>query len=234
MTIASAPVSQRVRLAVLDRIVRGEWAEGAPLPSEAAMCREFGTSRGSVRRALASLRAEGAIVGGRGRAPVVGRVVPSRPLLDARSFTEWARDEGRTAGQRTLSLDRRPATSHAAGALGLDEGATVVELVRVRTLDDVPVLLERAVFPPDVGRHLFGLDPVAGSVTAELARRGAAQVRSQHTVDAVGANRLDAETLAVPVGTPLLRDRRRAQDASGRTTTVVDARYRPDFATLRA
>ncbi|WP_395245372.1 GntR family transcriptional regulator [Agromyces sp. MMS24-K17] len=232
MTMAPAPVSQRVRVAVLDRIVRGEWAEGTPLPSEAALCREFGTSRGPVRRALAALRAEGAVIGGRGRAPVVGKVVPARPILDGRSFTDWALSEGRSPGQRTLSLDRRPATSAVAGVLGLDEGGTVVELVRIRMLDGRPVMLERAAFAPDVGRHLFGFDPDSGSVTTELARHGVAPAEVRHTVDAVAANRLDAESLGVAVGTPLLRDRRRSGDASGRAVGLTDARYRPDLATL--
>lgn len=232
MTTAPAPVSQRVRVAVLDRIVRGEWPEGTPLPSEAALCREFGTSRGPVRSALAALRAEGAVLGGRGRAPVVGRVVPARPVLDGRSFTDWALAEGREPGRRVLSLDRRPATSAVAGVLGLDEGGTAVELVRVRLLDGRPVLLERAAFAPDVGRHLFGFDLDSGSVRAELARHGVAPSTVRHTMDAVAATRLDAESLAVPVGTPLLRDRRRAVDRAGRTVELTDARYRPDLAML--
>lgn len=233
MSVTSAPVSQRVRAELRQRIERGEWAAGMPLPSEAALCREFGTSRGPVRRALSALRAEGFVVGGRGRAPVVGKVVPAQSLSTFRSFTEWATDEGKTPGTRTLTLERRASTTMVAGLLELDEGAVVVDLVRVRLLDDVPIMIERASFVPDVGRHLFGFDVDHGSVSAELARHDAPLVSASHTIDAVAANRLDAEALGIAAGAPLLRERRLSKDASGRPVEHAEARYRSEFATFR-
>ncbi|WP_127794627.1 GntR family transcriptional regulator [Agromyces sp. LHK192] len=233
MSTATAPVAQRVRAELRQRIERGEWQPGMPLPSEAALCREFGTSRGPVRRALSALRAEGFVVGGRGRPPVVGRVVPAQSLTTFRSFTEWARAEGKAPGTRIVALERRHATSMVAGLLELDEGATVVDLVRVRLLDDVPIMIERASFPTEVGRHLFGFDPERGSVSAELARHGCQLASARHTIDAVSANRLDAEMLGVHEGAPLLRERRRSQDASGRAVEYADARYRSEYATFR-
>ncbi|WP_350348746.1 GntR family transcriptional regulator [Agromyces sp. G08B096] len=233
MSATTAPVSQRVRAELRQRIERGEWTPGMSLPSEAALCREFGTSRGPVRRALSALRAEGFVVGGRGRPPVVGKVVPAQSLSTFKSFTEWAREEGKTPGTRTLVLERRASTSTVAGLLELDEGAVVVDLVRVRLLDDVPIMIERASFVPDVGRYLFGFDPDSGSVSAELARHGAPLVSARHTIDAVAANRLDAEALGIAAGAPLLRERRLSKDASGRPVEHAEARYRSEFATFR-
>ncbi|MGC8475229.1 MAG: FadR/GntR family transcriptional regulator [Acetobacteraceae bacterium] len=46
---------------VLQRIVAGQWAEGARLPSEQALCREFGVSRPTVREALMRLHADGLV-----------------------------------------------------------------------------------------------------------------------------------------------------------------------------
>ena len=48
------------------RITDGDWPPGFQLPSEAELCREFGTSRGPIRQALAFLRSEGAVTGGTG------------------------------------------------------------------------------------------------------------------------------------------------------------------------
>ncbi|QAY72904.1 GntR family transcriptional regulator [Agromyces protaetiae] len=233
MALTTAPVAQRVRAVLRDRIERGEWPAGMALPSEAALCREFGTSRGPVRRALSGLRADGYVVGGRGRPPVVGRVVPSQSLAEFRSFTEWARAEGKTPGTRTLVLERRAAASSVAGLLELDEGAVVVDLVRVRLLDDVPIMIERASFVPDVGRYLFGIDTDTCSVSAELARHGVPLVSARHTIDAVSANRLDAEALGIAAGAPLLRERRLSKDASGRPLEHAEARYRSEFAAFR-
>lgn len=203
------------------------------LPSEAALCREFGTSRGPIRRALAALRADGFIVGGRGKPPVVGKVVPAQSLATFRSFTDWAKAEGKTPGTRVLSLERRHAASATAGLLELDEGAYVVELIRVRLLDEVPIMIERASFVPEIGRLLLGLDLEHASVSAELARHGAALTRARHTIDAVAANPLDSEALGVHAGAPLLRERRLSHDAAGRAIEYAEARYRSEFATFR-
>ena len=85
------------------RIDRGELVPGAALPSEAQLCEQFGASRGTIRAALATLRREGLIDGGQGRPPVVRDVVASQPFENLVSFSAWAEQLGRTAGQRTHS-----------------------------------------------------------------------------------------------------------------------------------
>ncbi|MBM7506081.1 GntR family transcriptional regulator [Agromyces aurantiacus] len=227
-----APLHERVSGVLRERVARGEWAAGMRLPSEAALCREFGTSRGPIRRALSVLREEGVIVGGRGRAPVVGRVVPTQPFSTFSSFTEWARSIGRVPGQRTIEAASRPAPSTVAGLLGLDEGAAVVQVVRVRLLDDVPTMVERTSFPPEVGALLADLDADRGSLHAHLIARGVEFRRARHTIDAVAANPLDAEALEVASGSPLLRERRIAFDAARRPLSYADDRYRPELATF--
>ena len=223
---------ERVSATLRERVGRGEWTAGMRLPSEAALCREFGTSRGPVRRALAALREEGVIVGGRGRAPVVGRVVPTQPFSTFSSFTEWARSIGKTPGQRTIEAASRPAPSTVAGLLGLDEGAAVVQVVRVRLLDDVPTMVERTSFAPDIGALLEDMDADRGSLHAHLIARGVDLRRARHTIDAVAANPLDAEALEVGPGSPLLRERRITYDSARRPLSYADDRYRPELATF--
>jgi DNA-binding transcriptional MocR family regulator len=45
-----------------DRILRGRYAPGVRMPSEADLGHEYGVGRTTVRRAIAALRAEGLIV----------------------------------------------------------------------------------------------------------------------------------------------------------------------------
>jgi GntR family transcriptional regulator len=226
------PLHERVHDTLRERIGRGDWYAGMRLPSEAALCREFGTSRGPVRRALAVLREEGYVVGGRGRPPLVGRVVPTQPFSTFTSFTEWARAIGREPGQRTLEAGTRPAPSTVAGFLGLDEGATVTQVVRVRLLDGVPTMVERSSFPPEIGAFLDDLDCDRGSLHAHLVARGVDLRRARHTIDAVAANPLDSEVLEIDAGSPLLRERRITFDSSRRPLAYADDRYRPELATF--
>ncbi|WNV83853.1 GntR family transcriptional regulator [Umezawaea sp. Da 62-37] len=66
-TTKVAALTQTLR----DRIAGGELAPGAPIPSEAELGVEFGLSRGTVRNAVAQLRAEGWIVSYHGKGSFV-------------------------------------------------------------------------------------------------------------------------------------------------------------------
>jgi GntR family transcriptional regulator len=226
------PLHSRVADELRGRIQRGDLVPGAALPSEARLCEEFGASRGTIRFALAALRREGLIDGGQGRPPVVRDVVASQPFENLLSFTAWAEQMGRTPGQRTIEVARRAAGRAAAYELGLEAGTMAVDILRLRLLDGEPVMLERATFIEPVGRLLFDFDSDRGSIYAHLTAQGVDLRSARHTFDAVPACELDAQLLGVPVGAPLLRERRRATSADGTPLEYGDDRYRPDRVTF--
>ena len=214
------------------RIASGELGLGDAVPSEATLGTVHGASRGTVRQALGQLRAEGLIGGGRGRPPVVRSQRIPQPFDTLLSFTRWVERSGRTPGQRTIEIARRPATREAADALGLDEGEPVVQLLRLRLLDGVPAMIERTTFVAAVGRLLFDMDPDAGSVYAYLTERGVELVTARHVIDALAADDMDARLLDVGVGAPLLRERRRACGTDGDPLEYSDDRYLPHLVTF--
>jgi GntR family transcriptional regulator len=228
-TVRTLPaLHHRIATELRREITAGALAVGEPLPSEAQLCDRYQVSRGTVRHALAALRAEGAIGGGRGKPPVVRPPVTSQDFSAIASFSAWAHAVGREPGQRTLELARRPASPEVADALALEGGAPVVEVLRVRLLDGDPVMLERSRFVESVGRHLFDFDLDSGSIYAYLLGEGVDLARVTHVVDAVPAQELDAEHLGVAVGEPLLRARRRAADRDGEPLEWSEDRYRGD------
>ncbi|WP_258903371.1 GntR family transcriptional regulator [Actinokineospora sp. UTMC 2448] len=228
----TAPLHVRLADELRRRIARGVLPVGSALPSEAQLCAEFGASRGTVRQALSALRHEGLIGGGQGKPPVVRETAVAQPFETFLSFTRWAQQLGREPGQRTIEIARRGAGPAAADALGIDEGAPVVEVLRLRLLDGVPAMLERGSFIEPVGRLLFDVDTDAGSIYDSLLARGVDLHAARHTIDAVGADAVDARLLDVPPGAPLLRERRRACDSSGNPVEYGDDRYRPDLVTF--
>ena len=230
--MSSGSLHARLADALRERIVSGALAVGGTLPSEARLVEEFGISRGTVRQALSTLRNEGLIEGGQGRPPVVRRRPMAQPFETFLSYSAWVEQSGHRPGQRTIELARRGADAVAAAELGLEPGEPVVDLLRLRLLDDEPVMLERTTFVLDVGRLLFDFDPDAGSIYAGLLGRGVEMAAATHTIDAIAATAGDAELLEIPVGGPLLRERRTASTADGRTVEYADDRYRPDRATF--
>ncbi len=221
-----------IAAALREQIESGALPAGAPLPSEAQLTAEFGVSRGTVRQALAKLRADGMIVGGRGRSPVVARPMLSQSFDQLLSFTVWAQTLGRTPTAQTLELARRPVAAGAAAALELAPGAPVFQLKRLRLLDGEPVMIETTTFIEPVGRLLVDCDLDGGSIYAQLADRGVTFSEAQQKIAAIAANGEQATLLKLPRRAPLLEVRRRALDPDGRPLEWSYDTYRGDVFTI--
>jgi GntR family transcriptional regulator len=211
-----------------EQIVAGELAPGSALPSETRLSTRFNVSRGTVRQALATLRAEGLVVGGRGRVPVVRRPGFSQSFDQLLSFTYWAHQLGRTPSARTLELARRPAPPEEAHQLGIAPGTPVFQYTRLRLLDGEVVMVERTTLIERVGRLLLDCDLDGGSVYAQLGARGVEFAEAQQTIAAIGAAREDAEWLGIPRRAPILEVRRRALGPEGFPLEWSCDRYRGD------
>lgn len=79
--MSPAPIYPRIAETLRASIRTGTYAPGSPLPSEAALCAMFGTSRNTLRRALMELEREGSIT----TVPGSGRTVrdPAAPAGQA-------------------------------------------------------------------------------------------------------------------------------------------------------
>jgi GntR family transcriptional regulator len=210
------------------QIVSGELAPGSALPSEAMLSARFKVSRGTVRQALAALRAEGLLVGGRGRAPVVRRPGLAQSFDQLVSFTSWAQQLGRTPSARTLELARRPADVEAAAQLGIPAGTPVFQYKRLRLLDGEAVMVERTTLIETVGRLLLDLDLDGGSVYGQLGARGVEFAEAHQTIAAISAGAEDAALLGIPRRSPILEVRRQALDPEGTPLEWSHDRYRAD------
>jgi GntR family transcriptional regulator len=172
------------------------------------------------------------IIGRRGAPPRVQRTAPAQSFDTFMSFTEWARELGLAPGQRVIEASRRPATEDIARELQLEPDTPVVEIIRLRLLDDKPAMLERSLFPYEIGRHLISADLDHGSIYQTLCAAGVVPVRARHVIDAIAAHPLEVEQLHVSPGAPLLRVRRLAYDEFGTVIETADDRYLPAMATF--
>ena len=120
MSTRALPRHAVIAQALRDQIRDGSLTSGSPLPSEARLMERFAVSRGTVRQALAALRAEGLIAVSRGRVPVVRRSGLVQSFDTLVSFSRWAAQLGRVPSARTLELTRRPADAETAGRVLLD------------------------------------------------------------------------------------------------------------------
>jgi GntR family transcriptional regulator len=206
----------------------GVYPPGSQLPSELALARRFGVARGTVRQALAALKAEGAVASRRGARGIVLAEPRAQSFSELISFSAWARSLGETPSGRVVSLGRHLADEADAGRLDLEPGSAVFRLVRVRLLGGLPVLVERTTFPDRVGRLVAALDLERSSIYEELAKQGVLFAHARHAVSAVAADEEDAPLLGLEPGAPLLRELRRTTSPAGEPLEWSDDRYRGD------
>ncbi|MGX7697039.1 GntR family transcriptional regulator [Gordonia polyisoprenivorans] len=231
--VAVSPRYQEIYEALRHQIVDGTYQPGDELPPETVLMDQWQVSRGPIRQALYKLRTEGFIYTTRGRPARVRRPhSPTQTLSSFTPFSQWALTTGREPGNHTISVSRTRVTAEIAEALQIGVDDFLIEVVRLRTLDGIPALLERSRFTTDVGASLFDFDPDKGSITDHLVDEGVQFASMRHELDAVAADATDAEALQIDSGAPLLRERRTSYDPQGRPFEYSDDRYRPDQVTF--
>ena len=103
----------------------------------------------------------------------------------------------------------------------------VLEVLRLRSLEGEPVLLERTVYAGWVAPAVEKLPADCESVTEALYESiGLVFAYGEHLIDAVPAGARDARLLGVRRGSPLLRQRRVTTTHEGRPVESSDDRYR--------
>ena len=220
---------ERVRAQLANEIARDRRPAGTRLPPERALAEHFGVSRATLRRALDGLAESGVVErvpgGWAVASPTVGE--PPNELL---SFSEMAASRGLAPGARVLGRRVRPATIEEAEALGLAPGADLFELERLRTMDGVPILVDRTRVPMAL---VPGIDDADLGGSASLydvleERFGIRPTLARFTVEAVPADARRAKLLDLEAGQPLLRCEQLTEDETGRRVELCEMVYRFD------
>src|ERR1043165_1059315 len=96
------PLYTQIRELLRERILRGDYASHAQMPSENEMVRMFGVSRITVRQALTDLQKEGLIFKIHGKGTFVSKPKATQNLQRLQGFGEAMSSEGHVAYSRVL------------------------------------------------------------------------------------------------------------------------------------
>lgn len=187
--------------ALLDR---GVYPPGSRLPGERTLADEVKVSRSTLRLALARLEEDGRVVAAPQRGWFVPQLVLGEPPSKLVSFTELARSQGLRATSTVLGKEVRRATFTEAGDLQIAAAAPVLEIVRLRGMDGVPITVETAVLPLRRVEWMVDLDLTDRSLYELLEERGIRVHRSTYTVQAINAGERESTLLDLPPGVPVL------------------------------
>ena len=235
------PPYRRIADDVRAAIAMGKLAPGEKLKSENELKDQYGTTRVTVRKALALLKADGLLVSEQGRGvfvrpqPRVRLQTTGANFRDRRStgvsnFTAEAAAQGLRAEQRIVSVERVPAPAEVAGRLGMPIGAPVIVRRRAFFIDDEPMQSADGYYPEELfaGTPVEGSRRIAGGVSALIEDPagpvGQRIVRFVEDLEIRMPIPSEVGALRIPPGVPLARVLRSTLVADGRVVEVLDSR----------
>ena len=226
---------RRVQESLADEIRRGGRPPGSLLPPERALAEHFGVSRVTLRRALTELERSGLIARTYSRGWAVAGARIGEPPNVLMSFSEMAGSRGLRPGATVVSSWLRSATIDEADSLGLAPGAELFELERLRSMDDVPIMIDRTRIPTALAPGVHQGDFTTTSLYAFLEERyDLRPARARLSAEAVAADGRLAQLLGLPQGGPLLRCNQVTEDQRGRRIELCEMTYRGDRYRLHA
>lgn len=212
----------------------GELAAGDKLPSEVEIATSLGVSRMTLRQALSALESKGLIDRRRGR---FGGNFVAAPRFEfdhagLPGFTEQMRRFDVAPGARVLRARTHRPDAQVGKALGLRRTDQVHEILRVRTADGEPIVLEQAHLPATVFPAMLSRD-LTGSLYAIMRDYGAAPHSADERIEATRATSEQSEILGVDAGSPLLLIVRTSFSDNGVAVEFSRDHHRSDRAAIR-
>lgn len=201
---------------------------GTPVPPERTLSEQFNISRTTVRQALHDLAVEGRIVRMQGRGTFVATPKVNQNL-QLTSYTQDMRAQGLLPGSRLIDVTVTESEADVAASLGLEEGAPVTRVERVRYANGEPMAVETVYLDhnrfPGIGDMLDDDTSLYAVLEGEF---GIVPAEGEETVETVLAPPSVSRLLGTDSTTPMLMLTRASRDAAGRPVEYVRSLYRGD------
>lgn len=148
-TIARQSMVQQLHDMLLDMLRAEQYTAGSSIPSEFELAERFHVSRSTVREALKGLVQEGLLDcrHGIGYFVLSREAVIHKPMTQLQSVTDLMADMGYTVENRVLRVREDLHTPQVRRLLQLDEGQTILQLERVRSSREEPLIYSIDIFP---------------------------------------------------------------------------------------
>jgi GntR family transcriptional regulator len=231
---SGVPAYRQVADELRRRIRDGIYAPATQLPSERELSELFGTSRVTIRQAIAELRSEGLIIAEHGRGLFVrpqrnvqrlsrSRLSTSERQAGRGTFLTDATQHGFTP-RVEVEIRHESADDRTAHLLDLDQHANIVVRDRLMFADDRPVQIAVSRLPADLirGTPIEQEDTGPGGIYARLDELGHRPTHFTEIVSARMPRPEESSALQLSGGTPVLLITRIAYDTNNRPVEVND------------
>ena len=213
-TDSSSPLYHQLMQRITADIERGTYPTGSRIPPEHELEQLYQVSRVTVRRALAELTAKGLLERKQGKGTFVCVPSGSIQLKSLHSFHDSCLINKVKPTTDVIHIKETQADNADAEELNLLRGSRVLETLRIRRADNVPVVLERNRF--SMAYAWLQDQDLSGSLYTLLREYGVEPKLAIHDVSLSFASAEEAQLLDVKEKTPLIRLHEVIYDQRGR------------------
>jgi len=225
----SIPLYVQIAEGLIGQIESGELAPGVQLPAERELSEKLGVNRLTLRRALRVLESQGLIVRKHGVGTYVAEPKIERRMEVVFRFTRGMQKRGFTPAAKIISLELSVIEAALARELQMPVSSLAYLVLRLRSINQEPVLLESYTIPAQRFPGLDRYDLESRSLYEVMETEyGVAIARARQSFEPVAASEFEANLLAVGLGAPLMLERRLSFDKEGRPVEQGKDRYRGD------
>jgi GntR family transcriptional regulator len=226
----SRPIHVSIHDDLRVRISAGEWRAGERLPSEADLAARYGVARMTMRQALGALAAAGMVIRRQGLGTFVAEQIPGHAASGLMSFTEEMRRRGLDVRTTLIKASVAEPPRAASQALRLGDRPVAIQVRRLRSVPNGPVVVQNSWLPFARFAGLAGDPLLNGSLYARLETcYGVRLVRATQAVTAAAADDQDASLLGLRPGDPVLWTVRTAYDGANVAVEYATSARRPGY-----
>lgn len=216
------------------KIENGEFVRGQIVPSEPELCKQFDTTRMTVRRAIDALVNEGKLYRIQGRGTFISQIEINK-TYNKQGFTSNIRALGKNPSSTVLFAGESDAVPVIRNHLEVEPSEPLFYLKRVRLANGEPIAIENVWLPLKRFPRLIEFDFSDNSLYEILHREFGLDLTSSYSkqrVSAVTVRGEDAEILFGAKKGVALRIRNVDYDKAQRPFAATDAYYHSEKYTL--
>ncbi|MEI6896684.1 MAG: histidine utilization repressor [Psychromonas sp.] len=214
-----APIYARVKQAICQKIICGEWQADQRVPSESEMVKALSVSRMTINRALRELTDEGILVRQQGVGTFVAQKKTHSALSEVHNIVDEITDRGHQHKAQLIKLTRTKATMEEAMNLGVRTNHSIFRATILHFENELPIQLEErvvnAAIAPDYDKQDF-----QHNTTYDYLMKIAPMTEGEHLVEAVMATPAECELLQIEQNEPCLQIKRRTWSNEQLVTTA--------------
>jgi GntR family transcriptional regulator len=200
------PRYYQIQQNILELIQSNLLRAGDALPSERELSEMYAVNRMTLRQAITELCNQGVLRREHGVGTFVTEKNTATPFIPAvTGFSERFRSAGRRPTSRVITREVVPANPLVAEHLRLETKTPVISLVRLRLIDDEPLMLEKSFLPYETYPELLDEDFNVQSLYTILAERyGVHIVETEQTLEPTLLTAQEGELFNLKSGLPAM------------------------------